>query len=71
MRKPGIAKKMARQAGVSQAEAADRLDVLVQEMISNLRKGKKAPLPGVGTFTQGADGEIHFEPLSGNRKRHA
>jgi len=61
MRKPEITKRMARQSGVSQAEAADRLDRVVHQILSNLRKGKPAPLPGLGKFTQAADGSIRFE----------
>ena len=61
MRKQEITKRMARQSGVSQAEAADRLDRVVHQILSNLRKGKPAPLPGLGKFTQDADGSIHFE----------
>jgi len=61
MRKPEISKKMARQAGVSQGEAADRLDRIVHQILTDLRQGKPAPLPGLGKFTQAADGSIQFE----------
>jgi nucleoid DNA-binding protein len=61
MRKPEISKRMARQSGVSQAEAADQLDRVVHQILSDLRKGKPAPLPGLGKFTQAADGSIRFE----------
>ena len=58
---PDIAKSMARRAGVTHAEGADRLDRVVHQILSNLRKGKPAALPGLGRFTHGADGQIHFE----------
>lgn len=61
MKMPDIAKSMARRAGVSQAEGADRLDRVVHQILSNLRKGKPATLPGLGRFTHGADGQIVFE----------
>ena len=61
MRKPEISRRIARQAGVSQGEAADRLDRVVHQILSDLRKGKAAPLPGLGKFTQAADGSIRFE----------
>jgi nucleoid DNA-binding protein len=61
MKKPEISKRMARQSGVSPAEAADRLDRVVHQILSDLRKGKPAPLPGLGKFTQAADGSIRFE----------
>jgi nucleoid DNA-binding protein len=58
---PDIAKRMARRAGVTEAEGADQLDRVVHQILSNLRKGKPAPLPGLGRFTHGADGKIRFE----------
>ena len=45
MRKPEIAKRLARQAGVSHAEAADQLDRVVHQILSKLRKSKPAPAP--------------------------
>ena len=61
MKKPDIAKRMARRAGVSQAEAADQLDRVVCQILSDLRAGKGAELPGLGTFTQGRDGRVAFQ----------
>ena len=52
---------MAQQTRVSRAEAADRLDQVVHEILSSLRKGKPAPLPGLGKFVPTADGAIRFE----------
>jgi nucleoid DNA-binding protein len=43
---------MARQSGVTKAEAADRLDRVVHQIVTRLRKGHVAALPGLG----------HFEP---------
>ena len=62
MKKPEIAKKMARDAGVSEAEAADRLDRVVHQILASLRRGHAAPLPGLGKFTQTSDGVVTFEP---------
>ncbi len=61
MKMADIAKSMARRAGVTHAEGADRLDRVVHQILSNLRKGKSATLPGLGRFTYGADGQIVFE----------
>jgi nucleoid DNA-binding protein len=61
MKKPDIAKRLASRAGVSRAEAADHLDRVVQQILSSLRHGKQASLPGLGTFVSGPDGTIHFE----------
>lgn len=65
MKKPEIAKRLARQSGVSPAEAADRLDHVVQQILAELRKGKEAPLPGLGKFTVGPDGKVAFEREGG------
>jgi nucleoid DNA-binding protein len=61
MRKPEIAKRLARQSGVSSAEAADQLDRVVNQILSKLRKGKTAPFPGLGKFTLGTDGTVQFK----------
>ena len=68
MKKPEIAKRMARQSGLSQAEAADRLDRVIHEILTDLRQGNPASLPGLGRFVQGADGKVSFEP-EGNSGR--
>jgi len=68
MKKPDIAKRMARESGVSEAEAADRLDRVVNQIISNLRRGRSSPLPGLGKFTSSPDGAIEFKPDKGNRR---
>jgi len=61
MKKPDIAKRMARRAGVSQAEAADELDRIVRQILSDLRAGKEAALPGLGRFTQSPGGRVAFQ----------
>jgi nucleoid DNA-binding protein len=61
MKKPELAKRMARRSGVSQAEAADRLDRVVYQILEKLRRGQEAPLPGLGKFSVGRDGRISFE----------
>jgi nucleoid DNA-binding protein len=61
MKKPELARNMARHAGVTRGEAADRLDRVVREILARLRKGKDADLPGLGRFTFGSDGRVAFE----------
>src|SRR5215831_13423929 len=61
MKKPEIARKMARQSGGTQGEAADRLDQMVQEILGGLRQGKETRLPGLGRFRPGADGRLAFQ----------
>ncbi len=61
MKKPEMAKRLARAANVSEAEAADRLDRVVHQILSNLRAGKEAPLPGLGRFLPQRNGLVRFE----------
>jgi len=68
MKKPEIAKRIARRSGVTQAEAADRLDRVIHEILADLRKGMPAALPGLGRFVHGADGRVSFEPEEGSRR---
>jgi len=68
MKMPDIARRLARRAGVTRAEGADSLDRAVHQILSNLRKGKPTPLPGLGCFTHGPDGQIVFQ-REGERKR--
>jgi nucleoid DNA-binding protein len=62
MKKAELAARLAREAGVSQAEAADQLQHLVSRIISNLKKGETARLPGLGKFTPGPRWSFQFEP---------
>ncbi len=61
MKKPEIARTLARRAGVSEGEAADRLDHAVHEILSRLRKGQKADLPGLGRFSRLPGGGLRFD----------
>ena len=60
MRKTQLATKMAKQSGVTRAEAADQLDRVVHDIITNLRKGKPASLPGLGQFQPGDIWKFQF-----------
>jgi len=68
MKKPDIAKRIARQSGLTQAEAADRLDRVIHEILTDLRKGNPASLPGLGRFVHGIGGKVSFEPERGPRR---
>jgi nucleoid DNA-binding protein len=61
MKKAELAGRLAKQARVSKAEAADRLDHVVSQIIANLKKGESAQLPGLGKFTPGAKWGFAFE----------
>ncbi len=69
MKKPEIAKKMARRAGVTSAEAADDLDRLVRQLLHDLRKQGQATLPGLGKLKQGRDGRLAFEREQPSERR--
>jgi len=68
MKKPEIAKKMARRTGVTSAEAADDLDRVVRQLLEDLRKQGEARLPGLGKLTQGPDGRLAFEHERGEKR---
>jgi len=69
MKKQDIASRLARRSGVSKAAAADQLDRLVHDILSKLRKGQPASLPGLGTFLPGPRPGFRFEdPRSGGKK---
>lgn len=60
MKKADIARRMARESGVTKAEAADLLDGVVHRILVNLRQGRRAALPGLGAFVPG-DAGAQFE----------
>ena len=66
MKKPEITKRIARRLGVSQAEAADRLDGVVHQILLSLREGEETRFPGLGRFVHGPDGRVAFEPEVGS-----
>lgn len=68
MRKLDIARQLARRSQLTQGEAADRLDVMLQKIVSDLRKGREPALPGLGKFRQDPNAGLVFEPEA--RKRY-
>ena len=69
MRKTEIAKRLARQSGLSNAEAADQLDRVVNQILAKLRQGKPARFPGLGQFTLGPKGSLQFKPKASTRSK--
>lgn len=65
MRKKEIAKILARQSRVSDAEAADQLDRVVNQIIADLKHGLKTRLPGLGEFTPGDSWGFRFDSSEG------
>jgi nucleoid DNA-binding protein len=56
MKRRDIVRRFARQSGVSRAQAADRLDCMVHQILADLRQGRKTALPGLGTLCQNEHG---------------
>lgn len=52
--------RLAKEAGVSQAAAADELDQVIHRILTKLRRGKSVALPGLGQFLPGQG--FRFEP---------
>ncbi len=53
---------MARESGVTRAEAADKLDRMVHGILTNLKHGRKTVLPGLGAFLpDGGGARFEFE----------
>jgi len=67
MKKKQIAKRLAKRSGISSAEAADQLDRVVHDILSHLRGGQPAPLPGLGTFLPGRKWEFQTDRKKARR----
>ena len=68
MNKSDIAKGLAEASGLTEAEAADRLDRVVHDIVSKLRRGESAPFPGLGKFTPQPGGKVTFRRQGGRRR---
>jgi nucleoid DNA-binding protein len=66
MKKQDIADRLARKTRLSRAAAADRLDRLIHDILSELKRGNPVALPGLGTFTPGK--KLGFEFHTGRPK---
>jgi len=60
MRKKELVLRLAQDASVSPAEAADQLDAVVHDILRKVRHGKQASLPGLGTFVPGHSTKFRF-----------
>jgi nucleoid DNA-binding protein len=61
MNKSELAKRLAKQKHLSRAEAADRVDRVVHQIVFKLRKGKPARFPGLGSFFPGEKRGFRFD----------
>ena len=68
MKKPELAKRLARQSNSTVGAAADRLDRTISDIVRRLKQGEAARLPGMGAFTRDRSGRVAFSP---ERKRNA
>jgi nucleoid DNA-binding protein len=72
MKKEQLAKRLAKESGISTAAAADQLDGILSDILRRVRQGHSARLPGLGTFLPGPRPEFHFEqglPAGAKRAR--
>jgi nucleoid DNA-binding protein len=72
MNKSELATRLAKQTHLSIAEAADQLDRVIHDIIFNLRKGRPAQFPGLGSFFPGEKWGFRFDsevPRGGKRGR--
>lgn len=61
MKKEQLAKRLARESGISTAAAADQLDGILTSILRRVRQGQSASLPGLGTFIPGPKPAFYFE----------
>lgn len=66
MRKRDLIRRLAQEAHLTPAVAADQIDSVVTQLLLRLKQGKPAEIPGFGTLLPGAD--ITFEPEGGPKK---
>jgi len=62
MRKEQLARRLAKESGISTAAAADQLDRIISDILARVRRGESAALPGFGTFKPGLRTEFQFDP---------
>jgi len=61
MKKEQLAKRLAKESGISFAAAADQLDCILTGILRRIRHGQSASLPGLGTFLPGPKPIFFFE----------
>jgi len=61
MKKEQLARRLARESGITPAAAADQLDRILNDILKRVRQGESASLPGLGTFWPGPKPEFYFE----------
>jgi len=69
MKKHDLATILARRARTSRASAADRIDRLIQEILTELKRGNAVSLPGLGRFNPGKSVSFDFESATRTGER--
>jgi nucleoid DNA-binding protein len=64
MKKEQLARRLAKESGITPAAAADQVDRIVTAILKRVRKGQSASLPGLGTFRPGRNEEVRFDRSS-------
>ena len=60
-----VIRQIAKNSSVTPAKAADQVDKVVHRLLTKLRKGEIAPLPGVGVLTPGSGSQL-IKEINGN-----
>ena len=61
MKKEQLARKLAKESGITPGAAADQVDRIVGDILQRVRRGQSASLPGLGTFRRSKTQEFEFE----------
>jgi hypothetical protein len=61
MKRDQLARRLAKQSGITPAAAADQLDQVLSNLLKRVRHGECASLPGLGTFWPGPETAFYFE----------
>jgi Bacterial DNA-binding protein len=61
VKKEQLARRLARESGITPAAAADQLDRILNDILKRVRRGQSVSLPGLGTFSPGPKPEFYFE----------
>jgi hypothetical protein len=61
MKREQLARRLAKESGITPAAAADQLDQILNGLLQRVRQGHSASLPGLGTFWPGPRAAFYFE----------
>ncbi len=61
MKRQDLAQRLAKEAHITPAAAADQLDRVVSDILKRVRQGQTASLPGLGTFRLDEKNGLQFD----------